>query len=325
MPTASTIYEVPLIQESSGLGAYIATPPRPAAPRRSAGVDRPGPPDQDRAKRRQGRPHRQVRRPARCLHERDRVAHPRRSRPRHQRRGRLGQLRDRHAGRAGPRAAQGPGRRRARRLRAARRRGQDHGGPLRARARRPVPWALLRPPYGRDRGVAQPARPAGRQLDRDQPRDDRAGHRPDAGPEGRRDGRHDAARALAVPAGGGYPRRRCLRRGDRLRAPPAPVRGQQCLPRPAGRGRPDRQRRLAGRPPRRDHGAARPPLSTSASSSTRSSRAARPGPTRCSGTSSPPSSRPSAEGAQRSLPLEGTEPVTRPPLRELASVYGNDD
>ena len=99
-----------------------------------------------------------------------------------------------------------------------------------------------------------------RQLDRDRPRHALPGHRPDARPEGRRDGRHDAARALAVPPAAGNEDRRGLRGTRSFRAPPAPLRGQQLLPRPARRRRADRQRRLSRWPAGRDHGAGGSPL-----------------------------------------------------------------
>ena len=87
------------------------------------------------------------------------------------------------------------------------------------------------------------------------------GHRPHAGPGGRhRQGRHDAARPLPRQARRGLEGARGLRDRDRLRAAPPSVRGQQRLPRPAGRGRHAVQRRLARRPARRVRRAARPPV-----------------------------------------------------------------
>ncbi|CAA9541649.1 MAG: CTP synthase, partial [uncultured Thermomicrobiales bacterium] len=206
------------------------------------------------------RPGRQVRRPARRLHERHRVLDPRRVGPRRQRRGGVDQLRDRDPGRTGAGAAPRLRRRRAGRLWAARDRGQGRRVPLRPRARAAVPGVVLRPAHRGDRRRAQRLRPNRRQLLGDRPRNAAPGDRPDAGPARGRDGRHDAPRPLALPPGAGHQSGRRLRRGHRVRAPPAPVRGQQRVPGGAGRGRADRQRLLAGRHPGRDHGAARPPL-----------------------------------------------------------------
>ena len=97
-----------------------------------------------------------------------------------------------------------------------------------------------------------------REFDRDRPQHALPGHRPDARPEGRRDGRHHASRAVAVPPPARDEGRRGLRGAGGVRAPPAPLRGQQLVPRPACRGRVHRQRRLSRWPARRDHGAGGP-------------------------------------------------------------------
>ena len=67
----------------------------------------------------------------------------------------------------------------------------------------------------------------------------------------RRPRRHDAPRALPGPAAARHPRRAGLRRRGRLRAPPAPLRGQQPLPRPARGSRAGLLGHVARRPARR--------------------------------------------------------------------------
>ena len=101
---------------------------------------------------------------------------------------------------------------RAGRLRRARRRGQDRGGALRARAQRAVFRHLLRHADGGDRGGAASRRPEGRGLDRVRPVR-RSGGRADDGMDARqraraaqsrrRSRRHDAARRLRGGAGEG--------------------------------------------------------------------------------------------------------------------------
>ena len=126
------------------------------------------------------------------------------------------------------------GRRRARprRLRLARLGGQDPRLPRRARARDPVPRHL--PRHARRRlGVRAPRRRArGRELDRDGSRDAVPGDRPAARAEGDRGPRRDdAARRAGGRARRGHARAGRLRRGRRARAAPAPLRGEQPLPR----------------------------------------------------------------------------------------------
>src|SRR5581483_2869097 len=79
------------------------------------------------------------------------------------------------------------------------------------------------------------------------------GDRPAARAERRlREGRHDAAGRLSVPGRPGYADGRCLRRADRLRAPPPPLRVQQRVPRPPRVGWTGPERALAGRSAGRD-------------------------------------------------------------------------
>ncbi|MDF3017774.1 MAG: synthase [Thermomicrobiales bacterium] len=79
-------------------------------------------------------------------------------------------------------------------------------------------------------------------------------------PEGCRVGRHHAARVVAVPAPARDEDGRGLRGTGSLRAPPAPLRGQQLVPWQACRRRIHRQWRLSRRSARRDHGAGRSSL-----------------------------------------------------------------
>ena len=100
------------------------------------------------------------------------------------------------------------------------------------------------------------ARPREGRLDRVRPGHPGAGDRDD-GRAGRlrrgrrRPGRHDAPRPLPGRAQGGLDRPRGVRRGADRGAPPAPLRGQQQLPRAAGGGRPGLLRHLAGQQPGR--------------------------------------------------------------------------
>ena len=88
------------------------------------------------------------------------------------------------------------------------------------------------------------------------------GDRPAARAEGDRGSRrHDATRRPGGRAHGRDPHARDLRRtGDRARAPPSPLRGQQRLPRPARQGGPRHLGHVPGRAARRDHRAARSPV-----------------------------------------------------------------
>ena len=146
-------------------------------------------------------------------------------------------------------------------VRQPRHRGQDRGGPLRARGERPVLRHLPRPADGGDRVRPQRRRPQGRQLD-----GVRAGHavsggRPHARAAQRHgQGRDDAARRLSLRArarveGGGR-----LRRAGDQRAPPAPLRGQQRVPRGAHQPRHGDLGRLARPPAGRDDRAAAAPV-----------------------------------------------------------------
>ena len=100
-----------------------------------------------------------------------------------------------------------------------------------------------------------------RQLDRDGSRDAVPGDRPAPGAEGDRGSRrHDAARRAGGRARRGHAHARRLRRGGHPRAPPAPLRGEQPVPRPADRRRARRLGDVPGGPARRDRRAARPPV-----------------------------------------------------------------
>ena len=86
-------------------------------------------------------------------------------------------------------------------LRAARHRGQDRRGALRAREEGAVLRHLLRHADGGDRVRAPRLRPRARELDRGRPADAASGDRPDAEQRRRHaEGRHDAARRLSVRA-----------------------------------------------------------------------------------------------------------------------------
>ena len=100
----------------------------------------------------------------------------------------------------------------------------------------------------------------------------------------RRPGRHHAARALPGRPQGGLGRPGGVRRGADRGAPPAPLRGQQRLPRPARGGRPGLLRHLAGQQPGRVRRAAprRAPLLHRPPRRTPSCARARPARTRSS-------------------------------------------
>ena len=159
---------------------------------------------------------------------------------------------------------------------------------------RPGAGAVPGPAVHGHRGRAQPRRAGRRQLHRVRPRsaapgdldDGRAGRR-----RGRRarHGRHDAAGRLSRQGWlRGASSRRAYGVGRDHRAAPAPLRGQQRLPRPAGRSRPGVQR--DARPTARSSSSSScPPRCTRSSSAprpTRSSRAGPPDRTRCSRPSS---------------------------------------
>ena len=87
------------------------------------------------------------------------------------------------------------------------------------------------------------------------------GDRPAARPApDRRQGRHHAPRPRPVPPAQGVAGRAGLRGRAGVRAAPAPLRGQQPVPAPAGGRRAGLLRDLARRPPGRDDRAARPPV-----------------------------------------------------------------
>ena len=235
MPTADTIYEVPLILEESGLGAYIA---RDFGSRRASPIS---------SEWRMLVEQDQAAAAARCrialvgkyveLHDAymsvAESLDPRRAvphdvdveidwvnsetvTPEELERTLRTRLRHRRAGPGfGPRGTEGKI--------AAARFAREHG----------IPYLGLC--YGLHMAVIEVARnrlrPRRRELDRDRPRHALPGDRPDARPARRRDGRHHAPRPVAVPAGAGHQGRRGLRRPERLRAPPPPLRGQQRLPR----------------------------------------------------------------------------------------------
>ena len=243
---------------------------------------------------------RQVRAARRRLQVGDRGAHPRRLPPRHQRRGRAGRLRglrpgaDRRVGRRDPDP---------RRLRRARDRGQDRGGADRPRARRSRYLGIC---LGMQIAVVEFARHVAGMDGANSTEFDPETPYPVVdllpGAEGGlRHGRHDAPRRRPGEAPRGHPGARDLRRGGDLQAPPPPLRGQQPAPPPArGRG-PGLRRHLARRAPGRDHRAARPPVLRRLAVPPRVQLAARPGPSRCSASSSAPprGGRPGAATARR--------------------------
>ena len=171
------------------------------------------------------------------------------------------------------------------RLRQPGRRGQDRGHPLRPRVGPAVLRHLLRPANGRDRVRPPRLRPDGRQH-----RGGRPGHplprRPHpAGAKGRdRQGRVHAPGRLPLPPEQRQRRGPAVRDRRDLRAPPAPLRGQQRVPQAAHQRRHDHQRRLARLPPGGDHrtAARRRTPTSSPPSSTRSSSPAPTAPTPCS-------------------------------------------
>ena len=150
--------------------------------------------------------------------------------------------------------------RRAGRLRLSRRRGHDPGGPLRPRAPGAVPRAVPRLAGACDRVGA--ARCSAWTM-RTATEFNLFTRHPviDLLPEQR-----DIADKGGTMRLGVYPcqlsparaRRRSLRRADRLRAAPPPLRVQQRVPRPARRSWLDPKRPLARRPPGRDRRARRP-------------------------------------------------------------------
>ena len=138
------------------------------------------------------------------------------------------------------------------------------------------------------------------------------GHRHDGRPARRRrgrarHGRHDAARPLPgrLCATGSLVRE-AYGQAQRRRAAPAPLRGQQRLPRAARGGRAGLLRHVAGRPARRVRRAARATCTrtTSAPRRTPSSGRARPGRTRCSPAWSRPRCERQAE-TRLELPVTG--------------------
>ena len=124
-----------------------------------------------------------------------------------------------------------------------------------------VPRHLPRHAVRRRRVRAQRVRHARRQLDRVRPGHALPGGRPAARAAGHRGhGRDDAAGSRARRAAQRHACARRLRRDARVRAPPAPLRGQQ-PPAPAARGRRTaRLGRVRGQGPRRGDRARRPPV-----------------------------------------------------------------
>ena len=265
---APSIYDIPKVLHREGLDAYVVRRLGPAVPRRATG------PSWDELLRRvhrpanevDGRARRQVRRPAGRLPVGHRGAARRR-------------LRQRRAGRPAlgappttarrPRALRADARRRRRRLhprrvrrpRASRARSARCAGPARTRSRRsgcasacsawssssPATWPASRTPTARSSTRRRRTRSSPRWPTRS---DVVAGER--------RHGRHDAARARTRRC---WPRarssREVVRREPGRGAAPAPLRGQQRLPRAARGGRPGLLRHLAGRLARRVRRAAR--------------------------------------------------------------------
>ena len=152
--------------------------------------------------------------------------------------GRLRHVRDagrRRRGARRRRRGRGP-----RRVRHPRHRGQGRRAAPRPRARHPDARAVPRPAVHGDRGGPAPGRAGRREFGRVRPGHAAPGHRHDGRP-GRdrvrrgRHGRHDAARRLPGHADPRLGRRGRLRQHDGVRAAPAPLRGQQLLPRPSSR------------------------------------------------------------------------------------------
>ena len=124
----------------------------------------------------------------------------------------------------------------SRRIRHTRHRGQDRRHPLCANARHSGPRAVPGPAVHRHRSGALGGAVRG-QFGRVRPGHPRPGDRHDgrSGAHRRRRGRprrHDAAGCLSCCAGGGFDRRPGVRSHRSVRTSPAPLRGQQRLPRP---------------------------------------------------------------------------------------------
>ena len=258
--TVDTIYEVPLLFESFGLGDLVV---RELG---LAGVAGPGGPDGlDRARgahqatqagaadRARGQVHRAARRVP--------VGH-RGAAPRGLGRGAghqhpLGRFRapDRGRRRGAPRGCRG--RAGAGWLRAPGHRGQGARRPVCPGARRALPGPVPRPPVRGHRVRPGRGRRAGRQLHRVRPVHRCPGHRPDARPAGGRgQGRQHAPGPLPRPPDGRHAGRGRLWHRGHLRASPPPVRGQQPVPGRAGVGRHAHLRPVTRWTPRGDRGAA---------------------------------------------------------------------
>ncbi len=131
-------------------------------------------------------------------------------------------------------------------------RGQDRRGRLRPAERHPVPRSLPRPALRDDRVRTRRVWSRRCELERVRPALAAPGDRPHGrSARRRRHGRHDAARRVPGEADARIRRAARVRRSGRLRAPPAPLRGEQPLP-GAPRGRRARllgffTRRPAGR------------------------------------------------------------------------------
>ena len=135
------------------------------------------------------------------------------------------------------------------------------GAARHARERDPDTRPLPRVAVHGDRDGAAPGRDHRRELGGVRPGHARPGHRDDGRPGGhrrrqRRPRRHDAPRCVPGHAAARLGRRPAVRRHERVRAAPPPLRGEQRLPRAAGAGRPGHLRHVAGRAARRVHRAA---------------------------------------------------------------------
>ena len=165
---ADSLYEIPLVLHDEGLDDRRLRDPRPRRPPDPISSRVGGPRRTVEAADHAGadRHHRQVRQPARRLPLGGRVAQPRRASTTAPT-SRSSGSRPRRSRVCSPPVGCGPRRHRdPRRIRRARHRGQDRGGDLRPRARRPVPRALPRHAGDDHRVRPQRARPGRCQLHR---------------------------------------------------------------------------------------------------------------------------------------------------------------
>ena len=164
----------------------------------------------------------------------------------------------------------------------------------------------------------QRRRARGRELDRDGSRDAVPGDRPAPGAEGDRGSRrHDAARRAGGRARRGHADARGLRRGGHPRAPPAPLRGQQPVPR-RGSSRPGSSSRARSRRGGSSRSSSCPTTrGSSRASSIRSSSRGRRGRRRSSASSSAPRSSAASRTGVRAAraPASRLERASRPRRR----------